>query len=82
MDKLVYKCGCCNEWEKALPSSWSDISPRFCGNNSCDLSLKKSKGKKSFKSNPEFLIKIDPPKPKKEDQPIKTPEQKVRRKRK
>ncbi len=79
MDKVTYKCKCCNNWSKAIPAAWGDVSPRFCGNNSCELSLKKGKGKKSFKSNPEMLEKVLPaPKPKAEDKPTKSPAQKVR----
>lgn len=56
MDKITYTCKCCG-WMTEVPGEWTDMSPRFCGNSSCELSLKKSKGKKSFKSNPDQLIK-------------------------
>ncbi len=79
MDKVTYKCKCCDSWEKAIPAAWGDVSPRFCGNNSCELSVKKSKGKKSFKSHPEMLEKCLPVvKPKQDDKPTKSPSQKVR----
>lgn len=61
MEKLTYKCNSCG-WEKAIPAQWGDVSPRFCGNSSCDYSLKKGKGKKSFKSHPDQLQKIMPKK--------------------
>lgn len=61
MEKITFKCNNCG-WEKQIPGQWTDLSPRFCGNNSCELSAKKGKGKKSFKSHPEQLEKKLPPK--------------------
>lgn len=78
MDHITYICKSCG-WTKDIPATWSDISPRFCGNNSCELSIKKSKGKKSFKSEPDKLEKIVPaPKPKIELKTEKSPENRVR----
>lgn len=60
---MTYKCKSCG-WEKSIPALWSDVKPRFCANAKCELSLKKGKGKKSFRSNPEQLEAIMPaPKP-------------------
>lgn len=77
-DKVTYKCMCCNDWEKSISAAWADVSPRFCGNNSCEMSIKKGKGKKSFKSNPEMLQKVMPAPKQKEEQPVKSAAQKVR----
>ena len=78
MEKVTYKCKCCG-WQKAIPAAWADVSPRFCGENTCEYSIKKGKGKKSFKSNPDMLEKVMPVvKPKQEERPSKTPQGKVR----
>lgn len=82
MDKVTYKCNCCG-WEKSIAAAWADVSPRWCGDGSCEFSLKKSKGKKSYKSHPDMLQKIMPvAKPKEESRPVKTSQSKVRKKRK
>jgi hypothetical protein len=57
---MTYKCKCCNVWEKAIPADWSDVVPRFCGNSRCELSMKKSKGKKGFRTSPEMLERVMP----------------------
>jgi len=59
-NKMTFKCKSCNNWEKEIPAQWSDVSPRFCGNDTCELSAKKGKGRKSFKSSPEMLEKVMP----------------------
>lgn len=72
MDKVIYRCKACG-WEKTLPATWADVKPRFCPNNKCEYSKKKSKGKKSFRGSPEQLqvillekkVKAEPEKPKK-----------------
>jgi hypothetical protein len=54
MDKVKYRCKGCG-WSKELPNTWGDIKPRFCPTPTCEMSVKKSKGRKSFKNNPEML---------------------------
>lgn len=78
METMTYKCKCCG-WEKSIPAAWADVSPRFCPTNSCDLSAKKSKGKKSFRSHPEMLERIIPAK-KVEVVQVETPQPKVKKK--
>ena len=77
MQRMTYKCKCCNAWEKSIPVEWADVSPRFCGNEKCDLSMKKSKGKKSFRSQPDMLDKVMPTAP---QAPVKAKASKVRTK--
>jgi hypothetical protein len=54
MDKVKYRCTCCG-WSKELPLEWSDVKPRFCPTPTCEMSVKKSKGKKSFRLMPDKL---------------------------
>jgi len=54
MQKVKYKCKGCS-WTKEMPGDWADVKPRFCPTPSCEMSLKKSKGRKSFRSHPEML---------------------------
>lgn len=54
MEKVKYKCKGCG-WSKELPSTWADVKPRFCPTPTCEMSVKKSKGRKSFKTNPDML---------------------------
>jgi len=54
MKKIKYRCKCCG-WNKELPAEWADQKPRFCMASICEYSVKKSKGKKSFRTNPEML---------------------------
>ena len=56
MEKVKYTCAACLNWSKAIPATWGDIRPKFCGNNTCSLSLKKGKGKNSFRKSPESLL--------------------------
>ena len=76
MDLMTYKCKCCG-WSKSIPASWGDDSPRFCQNSKCEMSLKKGRGKKSFRSNPDMLEKILPVK---KPQPAPTKAPKVKKK--
>ena len=54
MEKVKYKCKGCG-WTKEVPAEWADVKPRFCPTPTCELSVKKSKGRKSFRNNPEML---------------------------
>lgn len=54
MRKVKYRCKCCG-WSKELPADWADVKPRFCPTPTCEMSVKKSKGKKSFRSQPDKL---------------------------
>lgn len=54
MQKVKYKCKGCG-WTKEVPGEWADVKPRFCPTPTCELSVKKSKGRKSFRNNPEML---------------------------
>ena len=38
-----------------MPAEWADVKPRFCPTPTCELSVKRSKGRKSFRNNPEML---------------------------
>lgn len=58
MDKVKYRCVCCG-WSKELPLEWSDIKPRFCPTPTCEMSVKKSKGRKSFRLTPDNLQIIE-----------------------
>jgi hypothetical protein len=54
MQKVKYRCKGCG-WTKEMPGEWADVKPRFCPTPTCELSVKKSKGRKSFRNNPEML---------------------------
>lgn len=54
MEKVKYKCKGCG-WSKELPAEWADVKPRFCPTPTCEMSVKKSKGRKSFRSHPDML---------------------------
>jgi len=54
MGKVKYRCVCCG-WTKELPIEWQDVKPRFCPTPTCEMSVKKSRGKKSFRLTPEKL---------------------------
>jgi len=54
MQKVKYRCKGCG-WTKEVPGEWADVKPRFCSTPTCDMSVKKSKGRKSFRTNPEML---------------------------
>lgn len=54
MQKVKYRCKGCG-WTKEVPGEWADVKPRFCPTPTCELSVKKSKGRKSFRNNPEML---------------------------
>lgn len=54
MRKVKYRCKCCG-WTKTLPADWADVKPRFCPTSTCEMSVKKSKGKKSFRNDPDKL---------------------------
>jgi hypothetical protein len=55
MQKVKYKCKGCG-WAKELPVDWGDVKPRFCPTPTCEMSIKKSKGRKSFRNNPDMLV--------------------------
>lgn len=68
MKKIRYRCKCCG-WTKELPEEWGDIKPKCCMSSLCEYSVKKSRGRKSFRTNPEMLeISIIDLTPKKEPQ--------------
>jgi hypothetical protein len=54
MQKVKYRCKGCG-WTKQMPAEWADVKPRFCPTPTCELSVKKSKGRKSFRNNPDML---------------------------
>lgn len=54
MQKVKYRCKGCG-WTKEVPGEWADVKPRFCPTPTCELSVKKSKGRKSFRNNPDML---------------------------
>lgn len=54
MRKVKYRCKGCG-WTKTLVAEWADVKPRFCFTPTCEMSVKKSKGRKSFRTNPEML---------------------------
>lgn len=54
MQKVKYRCKGCG-WTKEMPASWADVKPRFCPTPTCEMSVRKSKGRKSFRNNPEML---------------------------
>jgi len=54
MNKVIFTCKNCG-WDGQLVSNWADIKPVFCPNKKCQFSKEKSKGRKSFRSNPEML---------------------------
>lgn len=54
MDKVKYRCKGCG-WSKELPLEWGDIKPRYCPTPTCEMSIKKSKGVKSFRNLPDKL---------------------------
>lgn len=54
MKKATFKCKLCG-WEKQLPETWANVTPRFCGNHKCEMSARGGKGKKSFRITPELL---------------------------
>lgn len=54
MEKVKYRCKGCG-WNKELPKEWADVKPRFCPTPTCEMSVKKSKGRKSFRSHPDML---------------------------
>ena len=54
MQKVKYRCKGCG-WTKEMPGEWADVKPRFCPTPTCELSVKKSKGRKSFRNNPDML---------------------------
>lgn len=54
MRKVKYRCKCCG-WTKTLPADWADVKPRFCPTPTCEMSVKKNKGRKSFRSEPDKL---------------------------
>ena len=54
MRKVKYRCKSCG-WHKTLPAEWADVKPRFCPTPTCEMSVKKSKGKQSFRNNPDKL---------------------------
>lgn len=62
MRKVKYRCKGCG-WTKELVADWADVKPRFCPTPTCDMSVKKSKGRKSFRSDPDMLETsfIEPP---------------------
>lgn len=78
-DKVTYKCKACKKWEKTIPAAWADQKPRFCMNQKCELSVKKGKGRKSFRRSPEMLEIILP---KKSIAPAASKSEKTRRRRK
>jgi len=63
--RVIYRCKKCG-WEGSVTAQWADIKPIFCPNEKCQLSKVKSKGKKSFRSEPESLKIIVPKEEKKE----------------
>ena len=80
MDKVKYRCKGCG-WSKVLPSDWADISPRFCPTPTCEMSVKKGKGKKSFKLTPDMLeiTTISAPTPASESKPAERVETRYER---
>ena len=54
MRKVKYRCKSCG-WTKHLPAEWADQKPRFCPTPTCEMSVKKSKGRKSFRTNEDML---------------------------
>ena len=54
MEKVKYRCLSCG-WTKEIPKEWGDVAPGSCPMKTCEMSLKRSKGRKSFRTNPEML---------------------------
>ena len=54
MRKVKYRCTGCG-WTKTLVADWADVKPRFCPTPTCEMSVKKSKGRKSFRTDPDKL---------------------------
>lgn len=54
MEKVKYRCMGCG-WTKELPKDWGDVRPRYCPTPTCEMSVKRSKGRKSFRTNPDML---------------------------
>lgn len=54
MEKVKYKCLGCG-WSKEIPKDWGDVKPKYCPTPTCEMSVKKSKGRKSYRNNPDML---------------------------
>lgn len=73
MKKVKFKCKGCG-WTKELPETWGDVVPRWCPTPTCEMSVKKSKGRKSFRTNPEMMevSQVEEVKPPKAEVVVKT----------